>query len=116
MIIVHVCKDMSEMKHGLIYEVYAIPNLTCGVMRSAKEMYDDDKYWVESKGQTKKKEYKEKKRKSGRADIRTMVSILVPCWGTSLAQAGEKRDSDYEVLNSSEEYQAGRSCLPHRHV
>jgi hypothetical protein len=63
-------------------------------------MSDDDKYSVESKVKSKKKELKERKEKCGRIDLRAMVSTPVPCWGTSLARAGEESDPDYEVLNS----------------
>jgi hypothetical protein len=39
-----------KQRSELIYEVYAIPNVICGVHRSAK----DDKYYVESKVESKK--------------------------------------------------------------
>jgi predicted nucleic-acid-binding protein len=30
--IVHVCKNVYEIEHELIYEVYAIPNVICSVV------------------------------------------------------------------------------------
>jgi len=45
---------VSEIKHELIYEVNAIPNVICDVLRSAKEL-DDDKYFTESNVKLKKK-------------------------------------------------------------
>jgi hypothetical protein len=60
----------------------------CSVQRSSKKMDESDKNYVESKVKSKK---------GGQRERVATVSIVVPCWETSLMTVGEKLDSGYAV-------------------
>lgn len=54
--IVHVCENVYEIEHELIYEVYAIPNVICSVIPKCEGgwMRMLNKYVVESKAKPKR--------------------------------------------------------------
>jgi len=79
--IVRVCENMSELKYGLIYEVYAIPNAIRGVQnQSTKEMKWMRMINITSKARSNQKK-KVKQQEKGRTDRgRPSLPLWFPHW------------------------------------